>query len=264
MLDLYQVDLLRERRAQLGLPEPKSVNAQYLLRKGIAIGAGMVGLVMALMAISGLRLWALTRSADALQPQSRQYEALEQTLQGLRNRKNELEESRDGLVDQILSLPSSSALLQAIALLTPAGVQITQLSEKDGELVIKGQAVDPQAFSRVDVLILNLTKSPLFDAKSVQLLKAQRGQSKANPASAAPAPQAAGSAMPQAGQAAQGTLPSGGQTVAQGAASGSVDFELNAKFSETPAKELVGTFLGLGSRGKAIRVQQLQQEGLMP
>ena len=263
MLDLYQVDLLRERRAQLGLPEPKPVNAQYQLRKGMAIGAGMVAVVVALLAFSGLRLWALTRSADALEPKSRQYQALEQVLQGLKSRQKELEDSRDGLVDQILSLPSSSALLQAIALLTPSGVQITQLSEKDGELVIKGQTVDPQAFARVDALVLGLSKSPLFDPKSVVLLKAQRGQGQPQ-AAAAPAQPAQAPAAAQPSTPSSSAQPSRAPTVVAGVSTGTVDFELNVKFSETPAKELVGTFLGLGARGKALRIQQLQQEGLMP
>jgi len=270
VLDLYQVDLLRERRAQLGLPEPKPVNAQLLLRKGIAIGAGAVGVVVVLMVLAGLRSWGLSRSADALEPQSRQFLALQQTLQGLKARQDELEESRDGLVDQILSLPSSSALLQAMALMTPSGVQLTQLSEKDGLLVIKGQAVDPQAFARVDSLMLNLTNSPLLDHKSVQLLKAQRGQTQPSAAQANPPqpPPTTGASPAVAAPAAASTpapkpMPAA-PVMASGTAGGTVDFELNAKFSDTPAKKLVATFLGLGSRGKAIRVTQLKLEGLLP
>ena len=263
MLDLYQVDLLRERRAQLGLPEPKPVNAQYLLRRGMAIGAGMVAVVVALLAFSGLRLWALTRSADALEPQSRRYQDLDKDLQGLKSQQNELEDSRERLVDQILSLPSSSALLQAIALLTPSGVRVTQLSEKDGELSIKGQAIDPQAFARIDALVFGLSKSSLFDPKSVQLLKAQRGQGQPQ-AAATPARSEQGPASAQPSTPASSAQSSQAPNAVAGVLTGEVDFEVNAKFTETPAKELVDTFLSLGARGKALRIKQLQHEGLMP
>jgi hypothetical protein len=66
--DLFQVDLLRERRQQLGLPEPKPVNAQEQLRKGVLLGAVPVGLMIGLLAWLGVGLWMTRSAADSLDP----------------------------------------------------------------------------------------------------------------------------------------------------------------------------------------------------
>ena len=182
MSDLFQVDLLRERREQLGLPEPKAVNSQELLRKGILAGGVAVGLVLGLLGWFGVRLWSTRSAADALEPVSQQYVGLEQAVQGSRGRLKAIEQSNEGLVNEILSLPSSSALLTLMGRLTPPGVQLTDLSEKEGALVLKGEAADPQAFSRVETLMLQMAASPLFDKDSIQLLKAERGKGEASQA----------------------------------------------------------------------------------
>lgn len=275
MSDLFQVDLLRERREQLGLPEPKPVNAQEQLRKGVLAGAVPVGLAIGLLALFGVRLWSTRSAADALEPTSQQYTSLQQVVEGSRGRLKGLEGSNQALVDQILSFPSSSALLTLMARLTPPGVQITDLSEKDGALVIKGKAADPEAFARLETLMLNLAANPLIDRESVQLLKAERGKA-----------DAAGGAAPAAGStaAAPPTQPaSAAQTAPQQPAqppqqaqnppppapvltqiASSLQFELNASFSKAAPKELLQEFLALGARGKALRVAQLQREGLLP
>jgi len=259
--DLFQVDLLRERREQLGLPEPKAVNSQELLRKGILAGGVAVGLVLGLLGWFGFRLWSTRSAADALEPVSQQYVGLEQAVQGSRGRLKAIEQSNEGLVNEILSLPSSSALLTLMGRLTPPGVQLTDLSEKEGALVLKGEAADPQAFSRVETLMLQMAASPLFDKESIQLLKAERGKGEASQAAPqqAAAPATPAPAQPQT-DAAQ--LPVAPLTPAPVASS--VQFELNASFAKTAPKELVKEFLALGARGKALRVAQLQQEGLMP
>lgn len=272
MSDLFQVDLLRERREQLGLPEPKPVNAQEQLRKGVFVGAVPVGLAIGLLAWFGVRLWTTRSAADALEPTSQQYTSLQQAVEGSRGRLKALEGSNQSLVDQILSFPSSSALLTLMARLTPPGVQITDLSEKEGALVIKGQATDPEAFARLDVLMLNLAGNPLIDRESVQLLKAERGKAEA---AGTQAPAAAPAAAPPQAQPAQATQPAPQQPAQQAQnppppapvltqMASSLQFELNASFSKAAPKELVKEFLALGARGKALRVAQLQREGLLP
>lgn len=267
MSDLFQVDLLRERREQLGLPEPKAVNSQELLRKGILAGGVAVGLVLGLLGWFGFRLWSTRSAADALEPVSQQYVSLEQAVQGSRGRLKGIEESNEGLVNEILSLPSSSALLTLMGRLTPPGVQLTDLSEKEGALVLKGEAADPQAFSRVETLMLQMAASPLFDKQSVQLLKAERGKgetSQTSPQAAAPAPQQATPATTASAQPLTGAPAVPDAPLTPAPIASSVQFELNASFAKTAPKELVKEFLALGARGKALRVAQLQQEGLMP
>ena len=238
MSDLFQVDLLRQRREQLGLPEPKPVNEQVQLRKGVLVGALPIGLALGLLAWFGVRLWSTRSAADALEPTSQQYSSLQQVVDGSRGRLKALEGSNQALVDQILSFPSSSALLTLLARLIPPAVQITDLSEKNGALVIKGKAADPEAFARLEAFMLNLAGNPLIDRESVQLLKAERVNADTLGTPASPAP-----------------------VLTQIASN--LKFELNASFSKTAPKELVNEFLALGARGKALRVAQLQREGLL-
>ena len=266
MSDLFQVDLLRERRQQLGLPEPKPVNAQEQLRKGVLLGAVPVGLMIGLLAWLGVRLWMTRSAADALESTSQQYTGLQQVVEGSRGRLKALQGSNQALVDQILSFPSSSALLTLLARLTPPGVRISDLSEKDGALVIKGQISDPEAFARLEALMLNLAGNPLIDHESVQLLKAERGKGESSPAVASAAaatatPQQAQPPQPAQQQPAQNP-PSPAPVLSQIASS--LQFELNASFSKAAPKELLKEFLALGARGKALRVAQLQREGLLP
>jgi type IV pilus assembly protein PilN len=250
------------------------VNAQEQLRKGVLAGAVPVGLAIGLLAWFGFRLWSTRSAADALEPTSQQYTSLQQVVEGSRGRLKALEGSNQALVDQILSFPSSSALLTLLARLTPPGVQITDLSEKDGALVIKGQAADPEAFARLEALMLNLAGNPLIDRESVQLLKAERGKADAAGSQAQAAAPAATSPQAQPAQASQPTpqQPAQPQQVENPPPpapvltqiASSLQFELNASFSKAAPKELVKEFLALGARGKALRVAQLQREGLLP
>lgn len=287
-LDLYQVDLLRERRAELGLPEPKPVNAQKLLYKGVAVGASVFGLAFLWLVGSLIQLWMVSNQAERLRPQHQKYLELEAKLQQLVDETSELEKSRKQIAGQILSLRSSSALLQALASVTPPGVQINQLTETPDALIIKGQAVDPYAFSRINYLVLTLSKCPLFRSDSVQLVKAQRQQqesssprSAAQPSASSVAPNTPGSSLPSsppqgiavqrdagsnvnAGRPAQPAMANliGSPSPALNLAS--AEFEVKAKFRVASDQELSKIFIAYGSRGKALRIKQLAQEGLMP
>jgi predicted RND superfamily exporter protein len=65
-VDLYKVDLLRERREQLGLPEPKQVDPRALLRKGFFIGGLLLGAVLGLMGWARIPLDLMTVTIAAI------------------------------------------------------------------------------------------------------------------------------------------------------------------------------------------------------
>jgi hypothetical protein len=114
--------------------------------------------------------------------------------------------------------------------------------------------------------MLNLAGNPLIDHESVQLLKAERGKGESSPAVASAAaatatPQQAQPPQPAQQQPAQNPPPPA-PVLSQIASS--LQFELNASFSKAAPKELLKEFLALGARGKALRVAQLQREGLLP
>ena len=105
-----------------------------------------------------------------------------------------------------------------------AGVQLTEVRSQGTGLVLKGLAVDPQAFRRVNGLSLLLSQSPLFAADSVEVVKVQR----------------------------------------DGAGEGPVEWELYARFAAlTPAQQLV-VLQALQADGLVKRLQLLQSKGVLP
>lgn len=234
-----------------------------------------------------IQLWVVSNKVESLGPQHRKYIEMQSKFQQLLDETAELEKSRKRIAGQVLSLNSSSALLQAISLVTPSGVQIYQLTQASDALIIKGNAVDPQAFARVNSLVLALSRCPLFDPASVQLVKAQRqqqessSQSSSDQASAAPsssnstalaspsnpsqAPplQKDARAISNADRSSVAMAPSIGSLSAPGSLS-SAEFEVRAKFREASDQELSKIFIAYGSRGKALRINQLTKQGLMP
>ena len=72
-------------------------------------------------------------------------------------------------------MPSSSALLAELARLTPQGVQLTTMSALGSTMTLKGEAIDPAAFIRINAFQLALQTSPFFQAPA-RLQRASRQQ----------------------------------------------------------------------------------------
>lgn len=267
MPDLYQVDLLRERREQLCLPEPRPVDARALLRQGLILGSLAVGLMLGGLGWLSFRLWWLQRAADALEPVSQKYVALQASLEKAQGALKGLEQGNQALVEQILAVPATSALLQELANVIPAGLQVQDFSEKDNGIVIKGIAVDPLAFSRVNAMALKLSASPLFDGSSVQLTKAARTQGQGQSENPTQTQSSRPQSVSQPPLPSQAPTPPSAPALSSTQASSSpqgVEFELRVALSKKPPQKLLPALVALGSRGMALRVNQLRQEGLLP
>lgn len=281
MADLYRVDLLRERRKELGLPEPVFVDSASLLRKGVLLGSVPAVLVALAMVGLGLQLFLTSRAADQLESVHNRYQQLEARLEKKRSSLKSLEKSSQQLADQILALPASSALLSAVSAVTPAGVQILSLQEQDETFTLKGAASEPYPFARIESLILNLSKLALFEADSIRLVKAtgskQESQSQAAPAQAPASgsnqqalqngripvgggsvPQSSPAAPPPGGQVAPAVAP-----VSAAQAPALIDFEITGSFTGESAKEISRQLVELGAQGKQKRYLQLQKLGLL-
>jgi len=111
-----------------------------------------------------------------------------------------------------------------LSAVTPAGVQLTEVRSQNSGLLLKGVAVDPQAFRRVNGLSLLLSQSPLFDAESVQVVKLQR----------------------------------------DGASGGPVDWELSARFAALAPDQQLAVLQALQADGLVQRLRLLQSKGVLP
>jgi type IV pilus assembly protein PilN len=220
-------DLLRQRRLERGLPpaaEPLQP-ARSLLVRGVALGGGVLA---AVFGIWGGLLWRqsqLNQQLAGLRGIPVQVQALEGQALGQRRRLSTIQRSNEGLAKGLVAVSSGSALLAQLTQITPQGVQLTDLQVQAGSLKLKGVAADPQAFRRVNGLSLLLAESPLFQPKSVKVVKLSREASKP----AAP-----------------------------------VDWDLTAAFATLPASQQLRLLQSLGAEGLAKRLQILERAGVLP
>jgi type IV pilus assembly protein PilN len=220
-------DLLRQRRLERGLPpaaEPLQP-ARSLLVRGVALGGGVLA---AVFGIWGGLLWRqsqLNQQLAGLRGIPVQVQALEGQALGQRRRLSTIQRSNEGLAKGLVAVSSGSALLAQLTQITPQGVQLTDVQVQAGSLKLKGVAADPQAFRRVNGLSLLLAESPLFQPKSVKVVKLSREASKP-------------------------TAP--------------VDWDLTAVFATLPASQQLRLLQSLGAEGLAKRLQILERAGVLP
>lgn len=181
---LGPLDLLQERRRASGSPDQGGplVPSRRLLLQGSAIGGSFV--VLILLVLGGL-IWRQHQVSSALANLSGvrvQVKALETRVAQVRLAKAQLQRSSEGLAKGLVGISSGSALVTQLSAATPSGVQLKEVRSPGKDLMLKGVAVDPQAFRRVNGLSLLLSQSLLFDGESVQVVKVQRDGSGESPA----------------------------------------------------------------------------------
>ena len=223
------VDLLRQRRLEVGLPGDRSRTKpawQLLLVGGLLGGALLlpaVGLQLALgqwesqVAAKMSQLTALPTRVQALDGQ------LKGALAGAKT----LEASNQGLANGLVSVSSGSALVANLFELAPSGVELKEASVLGPVFSLKGGGNDPGAFQRINALQLQMAYSPMFQPDSVKVLKVSREAGKA------------------------------------GVAPGQVSFELSSGFKTLDPGAQLKQLQRLGAKGMARRLEILQAAGVL-
>ena len=231
------LDLLLERRKELGQESMVSalLEQRPLLLRGALIGAVVLGAAVVSTALVYFRFQYVTLQTAQLVRFEAESTQLQAEMVASKTKLDQLTATNLRLTEGLTTLRTSSALLADLQLRTPEGVQLQSVQVAGQNLVLKGQALDPLAFARINALQLELASSPLLKTKAVTLVKLERV-----PAAAA-VPGQAGPAAPAA-----------------------VRFELSGPFATlAPARQLV-VMRQLGSEGMVRRLQLLQGEGLIP
>jgi type IV pilus assembly protein PilN len=236
------LDLLRERRQELGQESMAStlLDRRPLLLRGALIGAVLLGAALGGTALVFLRLQFVKAQAEQLARFEGEAAQLQGEMTASKTRLDQLTAANRGLAEALTTLRTSSALLADLQLRTPEGIQLLSAEARGSTLVLKGQAVDPLAFARINALQLELARSPLMNPDGVTLVKLERVDK-------APSPPQAGQAAPPATQ-----------------ATSSVTFEMSGPFASLPPARQLVVMKELGSAGMASRLQLLQSEGLIP
>ncbi|WP_216902181.1 PilN domain-containing protein [Synechococcus sp. CCY 9618] len=230
------LDLLRERRQKLGQESMTSalLDRRPLLLRGALVGAVVLGVAVGCTALVFLRQQVVKAQTAQLTRFEAESNQLQAEMAASKTKLDQLTAINRGLTEALTTLRTSSALLADLQLRTPEGVQITSAEARGTVLVLKGQAVDPLAFARINAMQLELRRSPLMDAKGVNLVKLERVEA------------TAGTAKPD-----------------DPVIASAVRFEMTGPFASLPPARQLAVMRQLGSQGMARRLQLLQGEGLI-
>jgi len=230
------LDLLREKRLELGLPDPLVEQATWrrALLQGSLLGLAVVLVSIALTAMLYVRQQLLQTELARLALVEAEVQAADGRVAAARSKLKAINDVNAALEQGLVNTRSGSALMRDLQRRVPEGVQLTtvEVPASGGSLSLKGSAADPLAFARINSLQIELARSPLLVPTSVVLRKAMRSE--------------------------------GSDSAADKAAT-VVNFELMAQFRPAlpPAAELT-LLQELGATGMALRLQQLQAEGVLP
>ncbi|MEB3326077.1 MAG: PilN domain-containing protein, partial [Synechococcus sp.] len=170
------LDLLRERRRELGLAEPQELLARQ--RGQLVRGCGWAMLLVGGVALLGVLLTVRAQSVLASLDREALVEAkvaeLEQALNGRNKSLEQLSSANRNLASALVAIRSGSALMRDLQLRVPQGVRLREVKILADSLEIKGEARDPLSFARINALQLQLARSPLLDPQGVVLTQAER------------------------------------------------------------------------------------------
>lgn len=232
------LDLLRQRRESLGvdsLAEALS-DRPSLLRRGALIAVATVGTVLGAFALVVVSHQVVKARMGVLVQYEGEANALRANLQGRRTRVEALLSTNRRLAEALTSVRTTSTLLSELQLRTPEGVQLLSAAAGESALVIRGRADDPLAFARINVMQLDLKRSPFLIGDQVTIDKLERQ----NEATA-----------PEDPWRRRGLPPP-------------VVFSITAPFARLQPQQQLELMRRLGADGMAKRLQLVQSEGLMP
>lgn len=172
-------DLLRERRLELGRPHdsPPLMAKGPLLLRGALLGGAAVGL--ALVSVVGLG-WieaGQQRELETLLPFERQVRSLEGQIKRNRSKVSSLKKDTLQIAEQLVAVPAGSPLLEQLRRVTPAGVQLEDVSVQNNLIKISGKAAvgtAPGPLERINALAITLARLPISQADGVKVLKLTR------------------------------------------------------------------------------------------
>ena len=173
------VDLLRERRIELGLPAQPApfVPARLLLRRGALLGGAALLMSLVLTAVLNWRGQQQQQQLEALAPTAQRLAAAEAQLLRLRMKTAAVNKETIRTAQQLVAFPGGSPLLEQLRRVTPVGVQLQELSVGKAQIQLSGRAqigVSPGPLERINALALSLSQLPITLEQGVKVMKISR------------------------------------------------------------------------------------------
>ncbi|QBE70252.1 hypothetical protein SynWH8101_2686 [Synechococcus sp. WH 8101] len=189
------LDLLEERRRELGLAASVAgvgagsgaPPARALLLQGSLWGGGLVLASLLLLALMGWQEGQQAQQLAQLMPVEQRVTRAESRLRRLRATTMALRKNNTRLAEQLVAVPSGSALLEQLRRVTPAGVQLQSLRVQGNAIELSGEAqasLDPGPLERINALVLALAALPISESDGVKVVKVTRSGDDGGPVQA--------------------------------------------------------------------------------
>ena len=177
-------DLLRERRLELGLPEPAGVwqPMRPLLLRGALIGGSALLVCVGSIVVMGRIESQQQDQLQVLSPFEQRLQLAEGRLRTSRQRLSTLEKDNRKIAAQLVSVPAGSPLLEQLSRVTPAGVQLEEVAVQNDQITVSGRlglGGTPGPLERINALALTLQGLPASRRNGAKVLKVTSDDSEA-------------------------------------------------------------------------------------
>ena len=173
------VDLLLERRIELGLPAQSVpfVPARLLLRRGALLGGAALLLSLVLTAVLNWRGQQQQQQLESLAPLAQRLTAAEAQMRRLRTKSAAVNKETIRIAQQLVAFPGGSPLLEQLRRVTPVGVQLQELSVGEAQIQLSGRVQigdNPGPLERINAFALSLSQLPITREQGVKVMKITR------------------------------------------------------------------------------------------
>ena len=173
------VDLLQERRIELGLPAQPApfVPTRLLLRRGVLLGGAVLLMSGAITAALNWRGQQQQQQLEALAPLAQRLTTAETQLRRLRTKTAAVNKETIRTAQQLVAFPGGSPLLEQLRRVTPVGVQLQELSVAEAQIQLSGRVQignNPGPLERINALALSLSQLPITREQGVKVMKITR------------------------------------------------------------------------------------------
>ena len=169
-------DLLRERRLELGLPEPAGdwQPMRSLLLRGALIGGAALLASVASIVVMGRIESQQQAELQVLQPFEQRVRSTEGRLRTARQRVASLQKDNLKIAEQLVSVPAGSPLLVQLSRVTPVGVQLEDVAVQNDQIKVSGRVGfggTPGPLERINALVLMLERLRISKLNGVKVVK---------------------------------------------------------------------------------------------
>ena len=172
-------DLLRERRLELGLPEPAWPwqPMRPLLLRGALIGGAALLVSLGSIIVIGRIESQQQQQLQTLSPFEQRVQSTEGRLRSTKQKAATVRKDNLKIAEQLVAVPASSPLLVQLSRVTPAAVQLEDVSAQNDLIKISGKVAlggQPGPLERVNAFQLALERLPISKKNGVKVLKVTR------------------------------------------------------------------------------------------